>query len=67
MEAKKVIQHEVMDSEEIFEGIISFPSFLCDVVGEEKIEACLKKKLTKRFWGESLLLYLAILNNECGF
>jgi hypothetical protein len=49
MEAKKVIQHEVMDSEEIFEGILSFPSFLCDVVGEEKIEAYLKKKVTNVF------------------
>jgi hypothetical protein len=46
MEAKKVIQDEVMGNEEILEGIHSFPLFLCDVVGEEKIEACLKKKLT---------------------
>jgi hypothetical protein len=49
MEAKKVIQHEVMGSEEIFEGILFFPSFSCDVVGEEKIETCLKKKVTNDF------------------
>jgi hypothetical protein len=66
MEAKKVIQHEVMGSEEIFEGILFFPSFSCDVVGGKDRDMS-KEESNKRFWGESLLLYLAILNNEYRF
>jgi hypothetical protein len=36
MEAKKLGEDEVVNSEEIFEGISSSPSFLCGVIGRRR-------------------------------